>query len=222
MEIIIKAYLLCLNYQFTHSIHEIMKVKPVLCLILCTWLSKGINAQEQLKPVFPASTFNRTEADNMLNNGTSSVRGVVAKKKRNPDNTYLGIVVTLFPCTSYFNEWYDLQKNNRKEKRLAMMSPEAYSFRVLAKASDKDGTFEFRNLKPGKYYLQTMVRQGKMKEMWNQVGTSTSVGYNIHGQAVTSFSKPIYEDFKLFYETNDLIKEFVEIRTDGEVVNIKL
>ncbi len=102
------------------------------------------------------------------------------------------------------------------------MTAEAYSCRVLSKASDKEGSFEFRNLKPGKYYLQAMVRQGRMKEMWNQVGTSTSVGYNVYGQAVTSYSRPIYEEFKLFYETNDLAKTFVEITAAGQVVNVKL
>lgn len=181
-----------------------------------------IKAQEEPKPVFPAASFNKEEAGSMLNKGTATLRGVVAKKKKNPDNTYLGIVVTLFPCTDYFNEWYELQKKSRKEKRVAMMTPEAYSYRILTKASDKDGTFEFRNLKPGKYYLQTMVRQGKMKEMWNEVGTATSVGYNVYGQAVTSYSRPIYEDFKLFYETNDLVKTFVEITAEGQVVNVRL
>ena len=199
-----------------------MKVKITLLLILCIWSCQGIYAQEEPKAVFPGASFDKEVAGSMLNNGTATLRGVVAKKKKNPDNTYLGIVVTLFPCTSYFDEWYELQKKNKKEKKLAMMTPEAYSYRILTKASDKDGTFEFRNLKPGRYYLQTMVRQGKMKEMWNQVGTATSVGYNVYGQAVTSYSRPIYEDFKLFYETNDLVKTFVEITTEGQVVNVKL
>ncbi|NII81071.1 hypothetical protein H9N25_00690 [Pedobacter riviphilus] len=181
-----------------------------------------VMAQEEPVPVFPSSPFNRDQADAMLNAGTAMLHGVVTKKKKNPDNTYLGIVVILFPCTPYFDEWYELQKKNKKGKTFAMMSPDAYSYRILTKASDKDGRFEFRNLKPGRYYLQTMVRQGKMKEMWNQVGTSTSVGYNIYGQAVTSYSRPIYEDFKLFYETNDLVKNFVEITSEGQVVNVKL
>ncbi|QJB35529.1 hypothetical protein HF324_31205 [Chitinophaga oryzae] len=189
------------------------------CCLLCSGVL--LRAQEPV-PVFPAATFNSQQADEMLNNGTATLRGVVKKKQRNPDNTYLGIVVTLFPCTPYFNEWYELQKKNKKGKSIAMMSPQAYSYRIVTKASDKDGTFEFRNLKPGKYYLQTMVRQGKMKEMWNQVGTATSVGYNVYGQAVTSYSRPIYEDFKLFYETNDLVKDFVEITSEGQTVNVKL
>jgi len=192
-------------------------------LIFCVLCCEGfVSAQEQPVPVFPASSFNKDQASDMLNNGTAMLRGVVAKKKKNPDNTYLGIVVTLFPCTAYFNEWYELNKKNKKGKTLAMMSPEAYSYRILTKASDKDGAFEFRNLKPGKYYLQTMVRQGKMHEMWNQVGTSMSVGYNIYGQAVTSYSRPIYEDFKLFYETNDLVKTFVEVTSEGQIINVKL
>ncbi|MBB4807202.1 hypothetical protein HNP38_002506 [Chryseobacterium defluvii] len=180
-----------------------------------------VKAQESV-PVFPAATFTSKQADEMLNKGTAILHGVVAKKKKNPNNTYLGIIVTLFPCTPYFNEWHELQKKNKKGKTLAMMSPEAYSYRIITKASDADGTFEFRNLKPGKYYLQTTVRQGKMKEMWNQVGTSTSIGYNVYGQAVTSYSRPIYEDFKLFYETNDVVASFVEINAEGQVVNVKL
>lgn len=185
------------------------------------WSGVFLRAQEPV-PVFPAATFNSQQAGEMLNSGTATLHGVVKKKQRNPDNTYLGIVVTLFPCTPYFEEWYALQKKNKKGKSLAMMSPEAYSYRIVTKASDKDGSFEFRNLKPGKYYLQTMVRQGKMKEMLREVGTQTSVGYNVFGQAITSYTRPIYEDFKLFYETNDLVKDFVEITSEGQTVNIKL
>lgn len=77
----------------------------------------------------------------MLEPGTCTIQGVVKKLEKRPDNTYLGIEVMLLPCTPYFNEWYQLQKKNRKGKTLAMMSPEVYSYRVLAKASDTDGSF---------------------------------------------------------------------------------
>jgi len=135
---------------------NVMRSKTILFLILCIFSGRiKLQAQEQQPvPVFPAASFNKQEAGSMLNNGTATLHGIVAKKTKNPDNTYLGIVVTLFPCTPYFNEWYELQKKNKRGKTLAMMSSEAYSYRILTKASDKDGTFEFRNLKPGKYYLQ--------------------------------------------------------------------
>lgn len=199
-----------------------MRMKFTFFAALFALVNTALYAQEQINVVLPATPFNKEEAKSMLSPGTASMKGYVMKKKRNARNTYLGIVVALFPCTPYFNEWYELQKKNKKGKTLAVMSPEAYSYRILTKASDTDGSFEFRDLKPGKYYLQTTVRQGQMEEMWNRVGTATSTGYNIYGQAVTSFEKPIYEDFKLFYETTDLVKTFVEITSEGQVVNVKL
>ncbi|WP_162903086.1 prealbumin-like fold domain-containing protein [Taibaiella koreensis] len=199
-----------------------MTRKMILCFSLILLQHTRLPAQEQPKPVFPSTTFNKEEANSLLNNGTATLNGVVLKKKRNPDNTYLGIVVTLFPCTAYFDDWYALQKKNKKGKTMAMMSPEAYSYRIVTKASDEDGTFSFHGLKPGRYYLQTMVRQGKMKTMLNEVGTSTTVGYNVFGQAVSTYTEPIYEEFKLFYDTNDLVKTFIEVTAEGQVVNVKL
>ncbi|MBS0026538.1 hypothetical protein ACTJJ0_02710 [Chitinophaga sp. 22321] len=180
------------------------------------------NAQNDPKPILPGSTFNETEAKRLLEPGTCTINGVVKKLKKRPDNTYLGIEITLFPCTAYFNEWYELQKKNKKGKTFAVMSPEAYSYRILAKAADKDGTFSFRNLKPGKYYLQTMVRQQRMKKMLNQVGESDTYTFNVMGQTLSHYREPIYEEFKLFYETNDLEKAFVEITKEGEVATVKL
>lgn len=181
-----------------------------------------MNAQSYPEPVLPSTTFNEAEAKNMLEPGSCTINGVVKKLQKRPDNTYLGVEITLFPCTAYFNEWYELQKKNKKGKTFAVMSPEAYSYRILAKASDRDGTFSFKDLKPGKYYLQTMVRQQRMKKMLNQVGESDTYTFNIMGQTLSHYREPIYEEFKLFYETNDLEKAFVEITKDGEVIIVKL
>lgn len=98
-----------------------MRSAKLLLLIFCVLCCEAfVYAQEEPVPVFPASSFNKEQASDMLNNGTAMLRGVVAKKKKNPDNTYLGIVVMLFPCTSYFDEWYELNKKNKKGKTLAM------------------------------------------------------------------------------------------------------
>jgi hypothetical protein len=178
--------------------------------------------EQQPQPVFPTTTFNEQEAKTMLEPGTCTIQGVVKKLKKQPDNTYLGVEVMLMPCTPYFNEWYELQKKNRKGKTIAMMSPEAYSYRILAKASDTDGSFTFSNLKPGRYYLQTRVRQQQMKKMLNQIGESDTYTVNVHGQTISHYRQPIYEEFKLFYETDDLVKTFVDITRDGEMVTVKL
>lgn len=92
-----------------------MRSKPVLFLILFIFSCKiKLQAQEQQPvPVFPGASFNKHEAG-MLNNGTATLHGIITKKSKNPDNTYLGIVVTLFPCAPYFDEWYDLQKKNKR------------------------------------------------------------------------------------------------------------
>jgi hypothetical protein len=198
-----------------------MKMFLVLAIALSASLAE---ASAQKKPVFvlPTTSFNKQETQAMLDSGTSTIKGVVGKKAKNPDNTFLGIVVELFPCTPYFDEWYSLRKKDKKGKRVAVMSDEAYSYRILAKASDEDGSFEYKNLKPGRYYLQTTIRQGKSKDMLLEVGTQRVTSYNIFGQALSTSNTPIYEPYKLQYIDTDRLSEFVEVKSDGQVVNIKL
>ncbi len=199
-----------------------MKMSFVLVIALsaCSY----IEAVAQKKPEFvlPATSFDKQETQARLDSGMSSIKGVVGKKAKNPDNTFLGIVVELFPCTPYFDEWYSLRKKDKKGKRVAVMSDEAYSYRILAKASDEDGSFEYKNLKPGRYYLQTVIRQGKSKDMLLEVGREKVTSYNIFGQTLSSTDRPIYEPYKLQYIDTDRLSEFVEIKSDGQVVTIKL
>lgn len=198
-----------------------MKMFLVLAIFLPASFTEAL---AQKKPIFvlPTTSFNKQETQAMLDSGTSTIRGVVAKKAKNPDNTFLGIVVELFPCTPYFDEWHSLRKKDKKGKRVAVMSDEAYSYRILAKASDEDGSFEYKNLKPGRYYLQTTIRQGKSKDMLLEVGTQRVTSYNIFGQALSTSNTPIYEPYKLQYIDTDRLSEFVEVKSDGQVINIKL
>lgn len=199
-----------------------MKTLSLFLCGLCILMGVAASAQRQPEVVYPASPFNKEETKRALEPGSSTVRGVIVKKLKNLNNTYLGIQVELFPYTTYFGEWLELRKKNKKGRKIPAMTNEAYSYRILAKASDNDGTFEYKNLKPGKYYLQAMVKQGKMDRVSVQVGQQTTTGYNVHGQAISSSTIPIFETYKFFYDTNDLVTTIVEITADGQVIEIKL
>ncbi|WP_315823468.1 hypothetical protein [Paraflavitalea speifideaquila] len=73
-----------------------------------------------------------------------------------------------------------------------MMSDEAYSYRIMTQIG-KDGSFEFKGLNPGKYYLQTTVTQTKVGNGEKQVGTETTTTYNGHGVQVGQGSRAIME-----------------------------
>lgn len=182
----------------------------------------NIEAQTKAEPVFPKIPFDKAAAMKMLEPGTSSITGVIKKKIKNQANTFLGIEVTLLPVTPYVSEWIELRKQYKKGKKIASMSQEAYSYRILAKADDNTGVYTFRNIKPGKYYLMTTVTVGKAKDMLIQTGTSTTTGYNVFGQAVNSRTDPIYAPFKLFYNDTDFIADFAEVTADGQIVKLDL
>jgi hypothetical protein len=62
----------------------------------------------------------------------------------------------LFPVTPYFEEFYNMRKKYENKKTTVYMSEEAFKYRVEA-LTDNRGRFKFEKLKPGKYYLETIV-----------------------------------------------------------------
>ena len=171
-----------------------MTSKPrLLLLVLLVMGGNDIYAQKQVTIMQPKGEFDFKLATEMLNTGSSEIKGVAFYENRTPigikvgETIYarLGTVVSLYPITSYLEEYLSLKKKNKQFKRMATISPLASCYRIESKVYSLKGEFVFKGLKPGKYYLESIV-----------YFTSGVGGKEVSG--------------------------IVEIKSDGEVVDYKL
>lgn len=122
-------------------------------------------SQKPIKVMQPEIEFNWKQAAEMLNEGKSEIKGVAYYETRTPigikvgETVYarVGAIVSLYPLTAYIEEYLDLKKKNKAGKRLATISPLAACFRIESKVYSLTGDFVFVGLKPGKYYLETLI-----------------------------------------------------------------
>lgn len=141
----------------------------LLILIVGIHLSFGLLSvvgQKDTEIVQPKTAFDFELAAKMINSGKSEIKGVAFYEDRSflirrkvGDSVYarIGTVVTLYPVTPYFAEFLELRKKDKKGKRMAAISREANSFRILTKVYSNQGDFVFKGLAPGKYYVETVI-----------------------------------------------------------------
>jgi len=188
-----------------------------IILLLSISLQGYLKAQKAPKVIFPTSSFDVEQAKQMIgSNGTATLRGTIVKKAKSLSN-----VVELYPCTNYFYEWYELKKKDKKGKKNIYMSDEAYSYRILTRI-DTDGSFGFTGLNPGKYYINTLVYETKSGIAERQVGTETIRSFNVYGHQLSSYDRPIMEKYQYLYNTVERLESFIEISTEGQILNVSL
>lgn len=174
-------------------------------------------AQKAPQWVVPTTPFNEAETARLMERGSATIEGTAILKKKGKDNFGVkGSQILLFPVTPYFTEFLELKKKFNSRKKQATMSPVAFTYRIEGRFLDDKGTFQFTNLKPGKYYIISWIAFAKQKTVAVQTGTSTS--YNVYGYALGS--SPIYEDhhYDVFIENE--VGGFVEVKEAGAVVNV--
>ncbi|MCA6069184.1 hypothetical protein JI747_018610 [Chryseobacterium sp. RG1] len=185
----------------------------------------GIQAQTKY---FPQVFFDKNKAQEQINYGKSTLMGVASTKQKNefgfkpPLGKKLypaeGTVVMLFPVTPYFEEFYALRKKyEKKPGHTVYMSEEAFKYRIETLTGPK-GTFTFERLKPGKYYLETIVdftAKGSYTEQTARTDT-----YNGYGNFL--YSTPVYQTFFYNYAAANRESKFIEIKADGELKEINL
>jgi hypothetical protein len=139
----------------------------ILMLVIGSFFGlQSVRAQKQVEIVTPKADFDVEMATKMLNAGKSEIKGEAFYEERAGliqrkigDSIYarVGTVVTLYPVTPYLSEFFELRKKDKKGKRMAAISREVNSFRILTKVYSLKGEFVFRGLAPGKYYVETTV-----------------------------------------------------------------
>lgn len=188
-----------------------------LCSILfITTISQAV-AQKMPAYVFPSTPFNEEETAKQMEEGTAVISGT-AKIKKKGRIYFPGKKdqINLFPATAYIMEFAELKKKYNKGKKVATMSNEAFTYRIEGRTIDDQGNFEFRDLKPGKYYIVTWIdydKQGSYK-----VHTGTETTYNMYGVALSS--SPIYSTYTYNYSVEMEVSGVVEVKADGEKVSV--
>lgn len=206
-------------------ITNLNNMKTQLFLIIS--LFTGIFSFAQKNTFYPQTFFDKKQAQEMISYGKSTIEGVASTKQKNAygfkaplaKKQYAreGTVVMLFPCTEYFNEWYKLRSKKENKKTQILMSEDAFKYRIEA-TTDAYGRFKFEKMKPGKYYLEAIVDFTATSSYRQQ--TATETGYNAYGQAL--YSTPVYSTFFYNYNSANRENKFVEIKEDGQLLEIKL
>lgn len=202
------------------------------CLILIISFLCASDVFSQKDSYFPQVFFDKKQAEAQLGAGKSTIEGVAFTREKRSIPLTMGAVkvktgkkhmarpntvVMLFPVTEYFTEFYNLRKKLESKTKQVLMSNEAFAVRREAYTDDY-GRFRFENLKVGKYYLETIVDFTAVGSYKQQTGTSTA--YNVYGTPL--YSTPIYETFFYDYEAAHRESKFVEVKKDGQVIEIKL
>jgi hypothetical protein len=208
----------------------------ILCLLLASGpqtlaetLARTLvqSAAPTLQPVEPDVPFDEAAARSALEPGEITLRGF-ASTKANVATVNLfkflgkdhpaapGTLVTLYPATPYFEAWHALRERLGKSDRIAVMSPLAQSYRIIGKVTRPEGGFEFRNLKPGRYYLEAVVEF--RQELSRQVRTGNV--YSLNAGAV--MSHPVYERFRYTLADSNVVSAFVDVPAQGGVVEMRL
>jgi len=198
----------------------------------------AVNAQKYVEPekavkdeqkrkasevvTFPTRKFDSIEAKKALAMGKGKITGTAFTRTKNGYGMKVGkkvlankITIQLFPVTPYFEEYYalwkDKSKNNPKKNRFVYMDKDAYRYRLDA-VTNSSGEFTFPDMKPGKYYLWGSLDYS-LSYNYNQY---TGSGYNGYGR-IDYYSPSSYS--KGF---NEFLELFVEVKSDGEIVEVKL
>jgi len=188
-------------------------------LVLLTFSVTATTAQTK-NAYYPQVPFDSVQAKQMLGLGKSSIEGVAfTKEKTNlgykaplgPKILAQNVVVTLFPVTPYFEEWYKLRKKVENKKNSVFMSEQAFRFRITVN-TDEYGRFKFTQMKPGKYFIQTFATYSK---------TGTVSVYR--GSGYDGYGRTDYYDYQNYTNNyTDRLEKCVEITRDDQAIEIKL
>lgn len=170
----------------------------------------------------PTLKFDSLQAKKALALGTGKIVGEAFTRKKNgygmkvlgkvPANK---IQIQLFPVTPYFEEYYklwsDKSKNNPKKNKYVYMDKAAIRYRIDA-ITNSSGEFTFPNMKPGKYY------------MWASMNYSLSYNYNKYtGSGYDGYGRiDYYSPSSYNRDFSEFLEAFVEVKTEGETVEVKL
>lgn len=198
-----------------------------LATILVLVLACLASAQDNVTYILPGTFFDKDGAAQALQPGNSAIRGIAYTRADGsipliPGRKKFaakGTTVTLFPLTPYFAEYFELRKKHKPgKKKVAVLSNEAFEYRLTTRVLDDNGNFYFENLKPGKYLIEATVSYVETGSY--SVETGREVGYNIYGQEVSS--TPIYSSYSTSWVESNYVSEEVVVPSEEVIVEANL
>ncbi|QJB32524.1 hypothetical protein HF324_14460 [Chitinophaga oryzae] len=174
----------------------------------------GVSAQKNPEYIFPTAAFNEEDVARQMEDGGATIDGLAKLKKKG--RTYFpwkGDRIQLYPVTPYLTEFLELQKKYRKGKKIASMSNTVFSYHIEGRVLDEDGHFQFRDVKPGKYYIVTWIDYEKSYQYKVQTGRETA--RNGYGEVV--YSIPTYTWYTHKYAVEQEVSGIVEVTGDGKM-----
>lgn len=168
-----------------------------------------------MRALFPLGTFDPAIAKAGLERGLSTIRGKACTKVDGRIFDAQGVKVVLFPVTPYLEEWYELREKKEGKNTNVYMSNEANQYRIETTA-DADGRFEFKGLKPGKYFIQIIHSFNQLKTAKVYTGSDS---YQ-NGPVRTTTNYYYNQDYTVARAKR--LEKFIEIKTDGDSPKITL
>lgn len=190
-----------------------------------------ITTNEELDYQPIKNTFSKVLASQQISNGSSVIIGTAyaransgkklgglvntAKKQFAPKGTE----ITLFPSSAYYEEWAEVNKKIRKQKKMPEVPLHAdFGYGVKkAKVYDDEGHFEFSDLMPGTYIIMASF------DFSNSYNYSYVSGYtNYYNYWGYAGSTTNYGTARSYYTDKADIEKRVTIDKDGEKKEVNL
>ena len=174
--------------------------------------SRSTAPETQLNVLRPNSPFDLAVAKAALEPGNSIIRGTGCIRRAGNLILAKNQHVYLYPATPYFREAMDLMTKAKPGKDRLEIDPQAISTRMDGMTNPK-GQFQFARMKPGTYYIFTTLESaisGVQDTSTGPVQTGPNELTNFH---------------TLVPYTNhygDILQKYVEIKNDGDAVDITL
>lgn len=157
--------------------------------------------------VYPQADFDAAQAKTALAKGSSDIRGRACTIKDGLIFNAANVRISLFPVIPYFEEWYKLRKKEEDRNTAVYMSDEAGKYRIDV-VTDSEGRFQFKEMKPGKYFLQGVFSFNQAKSRDVYTGSDEDTDY--------------YRRENYAIPRSDRLEKTIEIKKEGDIVKITM
>lgn len=174
--------------------------------------SRTAAPEKQLNVLRPSSTFDLAAAKAALEPGTSTIRGTGCIRRAGNLILASNQHVYLYPATPYLKEAMDLIAKAKPGKDRLEIDPKAIATRMDG-MSNPQGQFQFTRMKSGTYYIFTTL-QSAINGVQDIDRGSQQTGQN----EITFYHELV--PYTNQYE--DILQKYVDIKKDGDTVDITL
>ncbi|CAH8286633.1 antitoxin component YwqK of YwqJK toxin-antitoxin module [Mariniflexile fucanivorans] len=192
----------------------------MLCI---TTANAQLNLGNYPRTYYPQVFFDSNQAENALQKGASTIKGMAYAIDVVAGQRVLareGTLILLFPYTNYLHEWLNLTNKNKNNIHSVYLLPEVFNVRRET-TTDRNGNYSFSNLKPGKYYIETIVDYNATALETTQTGTYSFYNMDRYGN-MSGGSIPTYGIYSYQYATAKRLFKVVEIENSGDVKKANL